>query len=255
MLEKITHIEGLEAAYDDVEVFDDTPPGATQVTFEVRSEEMPYKSAVEGRLVKENFVWIKKVMDLGRSVLERRIYDTVEFDSINEKWVIKKLAVQSDIKRYPESWNAFARNAKQEDIGTPLSLLFKNDPSRVDMYKGRGIRTVEQLMSLTDAHVQDLGMGVSDDRRKALSYMKRIEAQAPKLALDTLLEEKEASINALRDKVVDLEKLIKAMQEAEMHKSTPEKRKLGRPRKITQEEVKDIESIEGTEDLVKNLQG
>lgn len=227
MLEKVTHIEGLDA-YDDVEVYDDTPPGVTQVNFEVRSEEMPFLSAKEGKIVRNNFIWIRKVMDLGRSILERRIYDSVEFDEITQKWKIKKLAVMSDIRRYPESWNAFMRGASAESIGTPISLIFKNDPSRAEMYKTKGIHSIEQLASLTDSHIQELGMGIGSDREKAKNYMLRIEQQAPKLALDSLVEEKDRQIASLEAKLSDLtDKFTKFME-----RETSPKKPRGRPRLV-----------------------
>lgn len=200
MLEKNTQIEGLEA-YDDVEVYDDTPPGVTQVKFELLAEEMPYLTAQAGHIVRKNFVWITKVMDLGRTVLNRRIYDSVEYDDVNQKWKVRKLGNPSDIKRYPDQWNAFTRGTKLEDIGTPLSILFKTDPARAEMYKSRGIYSLEQLAAMSDTNCQDLGMGAKADRERALSRLEKINAQAPRLMLDTMMEEKDKKIEDLNKKV------------------------------------------------------
>jgi len=207
MLQKVTHIEGLESTqYENIDLTDDTRPDATIVTFETRSEEMPFLSNQEGREVKKPFVWIKKISNLGNSVVYRRIRDKVELDSESKKWKIVRLVPGttsegvplSDIKRYAVEWNAFMRGLSYEEIGTPVGLLFKADPTRADWYKSKHIHTVEQLAALSETHIQELGMGVRADVVRARGHLEKAQAVAASAHINNAFEEKDRQIEALR---------------------------------------------------------
>lgn len=203
MLEKIQNIEGLDI-YQDFELFDDTPPGETIVKFQLVAEDMPFLTAQAGHIVRKNFVYIYKEKDLGRTSFRRRIRDGVEFDEATNKWVIKKLAPNSDIKQHPNEWNAFYRGTHDNEIGSPLLLMFKNDPSRVEFYKSKHIITVEQLARVGHTNATELGMGVSDDVKKAKMFLQKIKEQAPVLEMNAKLEEKDKRIAQLEAQVGEL---------------------------------------------------
>lgn len=205
MLEQVTHIEGLENAFEQAQLLNDTNPGVTQIRFTVKSEEMPFLSAEAGRVITKNFIWITKVMDLGRSELSRRIRDKVLFDETTRKWKILSLgSPRSDIKQYPAQWNAFYRGIQDQIIGTPLMMIFKGDPARAEMYKFRHIDTVEQLAACGDGEIQGLGMGAREDVRRAQEYIKTAKAQAPAMEFNLKLDQKDRQIEQLQSVVSEL---------------------------------------------------
>jgi uncharacterized coiled-coil protein SlyX len=196
MLQQVTHIEGLKS-FADIEMQNDTDPSATLITFEVREEEMPALTAQKGEVVRQNFVWIEKVINLGNLIIKRRINDSVEYDKVEHKWKVLKLyspQSESDIMRYPNEWNAFARGTVDEVVGSPLSLLFKSDPAKVTTYKAKYISTIEQLAALTDANLEGLGLGGRSDRDAAQRYVSKIASQAPAREMNARLESLEAEI-------------------------------------------------------------
>lgn len=237
MLERVTHIEGLDV-HEDHELFDDTPPGAVQVRFDVVSEEMPFETSQSGRTIRKNFVYIFKTWELGRSSFRRRIRDKVSFNEATGKWVIHKLGAngQSDIRTYPSEWNAFMRGTSQEDFGTPLSLLFKNDPSRVELYRSKHVKTVEQLSSLPESSIQELGMGAREEVAFATQYLEQTKKTGAAMALKAELDQQKQANDSLRSQVADLSaKLTELLnREVEELSATP-KKKLGRPRKVISE--------------------
>jgi len=250
MLKQITNIEGL-TDFESVELQNDTDPSVPQITFWVKSEEMPAKSAEAGRIVRENYVWIRKIINLGNSILERRIKDKVKFDPATQSWKVLQLVKGktsdgiplSDIARYPDAWNHFARSAKEEEIGTPIAILFKNDPARADTYKANYIRTVEQLSACSETHIQALGLGAREDVNAAKAYLARINQLAPSIALDAKLREKDDMISRLQAQLDDLSgKLTQVLSNQIEGDSAPivEKAKRGRPRK-----TETFESTEG----------
>jgi hypothetical protein len=217
MLERVQHIEGLDA-HEDHELFDDTPPGANIIRFYVEQEEMPFLTAQAGEVVRKNFVYVEAIVNLGNLHWQRRVRDKVEFDAVKGQWVIKKLApgTKSDIRRWPNEWNAFMRGSHDgQVIGAPLLLLFKNDPSRVAHYAASHIKTIESLAACTESHIQLLGMGAREDVSKAQSYLKRLEEQAPATEMKFLLEQKDQQIQSLQGQLTDLSGKLSQLIEAQ----------------------------------------
>lgn len=178
MLQKMTEIEGLEA-FEDVRLANDTNPGATQIEFSVQSEEMPALTAAEGKIVRKNFVWITKRVNLGSLVYQRRIKDKVIYDEETKRWKVLKLAEpKSDIAMYPQEWNAFARGTQGDVVGTPLSMIFPTDPAKVEHYKSLHIKTIEQLWSQKDIGPEMLPMGGRADIAKAGAFLERARGDA-----------------------------------------------------------------------------
>lgn len=249
-LQKMTHIEGLEA-FEDVQLLNDTDPGANQAEFYLRGEEMPFLTAhpelipaeeghIAGNVYRKNFVCIKKTCNLGNSVVDRRIRDKVAFDKVSGKWRVLELnKSQSDIKRYSAEWNAFATNATEDSIGTPLSLLFKNDPARVLYYKSKFIHYIEQLSRCGESEIQQLGMGGREDVEKAKRFIARAEEAAPGLALASIVDAKDKEIAALQARMADLsDKLSQVLtQQIEAAGDYPKPRGKGKPKAKPLEET------------------
>jgi hypothetical protein len=250
-LQQITHIEGLEG-YENVDLQNDTNPGVTQITFWVKSEELPGETALQGKVVRQNFVWIRKVINLGNLIVERRIKDKVVFDTTTQSWKVKVLAAGrasdgtpiSDISRYPNEWNHFARNAKEEEAGTPISLLFKNDPSRAEMYKAYHVKTIEQLSACSETHIQTIGLGAREDISKAKAYLARLSSMAPSIALDAKLNEKDEMIAKLQAQLDDLSGKLTQVLTTQLETDAPTVDKAKRKRSTKQTE--NFETIEGT---------
>jgi hypothetical protein len=212
-LQPTVHIEGYDG-FDLVDDQNDTSPGAQINRFELVSEEMPFKSGQEGRLVTENFVYIHKERNLGNLITRRRIKDKVHFDQATGKWKVDQLATVSDIKQFPNEWNLFVRNASEDTLGTPILMLFKNDPARAELYKFHKIFSVERLATMTDADCQAFGMGARDDRERARAYKLRVDALAPGVAVDAKLSEKDEQIESLKRQVSSLVEKLESMGEA-----------------------------------------
>jgi hypothetical protein len=206
-LQKVSHIEGLDT-FQDVDLHNDDDPGAMKVHFEVRSIEIPAKTLEKGVIVRENWVYIVKNMEVGHSIFGRKIRDSVCFDEASNKWKVLRLApeMHSDILRYPAEWNAFATGVLPNEVGTPLEVLFKHDPSRVLMYKDRHIETVERLAGVNATDASILGFGVSDDIAKAKAYLAKLNAQASNgVGLLSKLEDQEHEISVLRRTIAEMQ--------------------------------------------------
>lgn len=227
-------IEGLEAYQDyDLSPTEDTPPGLIRVWFSVESVFMPFLTAEQGRKVDKNFVYINYEYELGRSSGRKRINDKVEFDADTGKWKVKAFAPNGDshIKTYPAEWNAFYNNASVDDAGTPIELLFKNDPARAEMYKAFKVKTIERLASMSESDAQRIGMGALDDKKRAESFLARTNSAVSNsqfnLEVEALREQNASLQNSVRDLTDKLTEMLQRELEAGAD-DAPVKRR-GRP--------------------------
>jgi len=245
-------IEGLDSFNDhDLSEQNDTPPGGVQIHFDVVSEYMPFLSEQANREIRKNFVYCYYNMELGRSAGRCRINDEVVFDEATQKWKVVRLATggNSHIKRWPQQWNAFHRGISYQEIGTPIDLLFKGDPSRSEIYKTYKIHTIEQLAGLNESDAGAIGMGSKDDRRKAIKFIERANEGVNGVKVNTKIRDLESENSTLKSQITDLAnkltKLLELQNKADEEK-TNAKRGPGRPKKIVEEEEEPMpEGIEG----------
>jgi hypothetical protein len=213
-------IEGLDSSTVGGELPADTNPGAVQTVFRL-------EAVRQGDGSVKNVIYVERRMHLGAFVNVRPINDEVEFDSEAKKWKVKKIYSQivpgpdgpmpmSDIKRNPLEWNAFVRGTSQDDIGTPLEFLFKNDPAKVAQYKYFHITSLEALAAQSDTAISQLPMGASFDRNAARNKLETIKAAAPSVMMNNRLEEKDRQIETLSSQVSDLSAKLTALLNKEL---------------------------------------
>lgn len=233
MLQNNVSIEGL-SEWTESETFDDTPPGSVITKFSVESEDMPFLSSEAGKRVTKNFVHVSRTWELGRTSYRRRIKDTVKFNESTGKWEIIKLEneQQSDIRKNPNEWNAFMRGFSAQDLGAPLSLLFPNDPARVEFYRDAHIVTIEQLAGQNESDVQALGNNVRNDVARAKAWVAKSKEEIPEAKLRHELSEKDRKIDSLQSQIADLSAKLTEILRQEIE----DKPKRGRPRKEQQVE-------------------
>lgn len=224
MLRKTTHIEGLED-FENADLANDHDPRENLIRFFVQAEEMPAKTREAGRRIVENFVWIEKIINLGNLIITKRIKDKVEFDEKTNKWRVVKLAKKSDIKFYPEQWNAFATGTVDMIIGTPLSVLFHNDPAKVETYKYYAIRSIEQLSRLSDGNLSSIPLEARKDREKAIEFLSSEESFEKSGGVISLkLEQKEKEIDALKAQLQEMnDRFLRYMEDQAVEESKPKK--------------------------------
>jgi hypothetical protein len=232
----------------------DTPPDAIIVWFDVIKEYMPAKSREMGFEVYENFVHRFYIKELGYSSGNRRIKDEVYFNKESNSWHVKRLAKggQSDILKFKGEWNKFVRGSNGVEDGTSIKMLFKNDPSRADMYVRSHITTIERLAGLTEADCQRGGMGWLDDKKRAEAYLKKAKENAgsiQNLEYVRALEEKNAAqAKELADLKSQFEMFLSSQIEARQNANIQPLKKLKTPKKPAKSAKKsadDSELIEG----------
>jgi hypothetical protein len=119
-----------------------------------------------------------------------------------------------DPDRFPRQWAAFQRQQTDVHDGTPLEQWGPMSKSLALTYKGLNVHTVEQLASVHDGTLHNLGHGAREMRDKAIAWLKTSKDSAEGLRLATENQQLKDDIAILKEQVAELAK----------------KRKPGRPR-------------------------
>lgn len=153
--------------------------GSLQVQFYSRTRQDKAKSKAEGRPVFEDVPYIRK---------------RIPGDRFQE---IDRPARDIDMKEFPNAWAAFKAGRDQETVsGTPLALLGLS-PSRIEELAFFRVKTIEQLASVADVHLQQMGLTARTERQKAKDFLETAKSRAPLMRLEAQVEEKDKRIAAL----------------------------------------------------------
>lgn len=85
--------------------------------------------------------------------------------------IVDRPATEADKHRFPVQWSKFIQKAQQVPDGTPIDLLFPNNPSIADNLKTYGIQTVQQLANLSADAINNVGMGAQEYVNMANRYI------------------------------------------------------------------------------------
>jgi len=86
--------------------------------------------------------------------------------------VIDRPVREDDKRKYSSQYQQFQMKKSQVPEGTPLDVLFINNPSVADTLRGYGVYTVQQLSNLTAHAIDTIGMGGQDYVNRANAYLK-----------------------------------------------------------------------------------
>ena len=114
------------------------------VIFYIKSVMNPLKSQAAGMPVHEDQVYV-------------RIHEPGE--RLNQ---VDRPVTDNDKHRFQVQWSRFVSKTEQRPDGTPVDLLFPNNPSVADNLKGYGIYTVQQLSNLSANAMDNVGMGAQE---------------------------------------------------------------------------------------------
>lgn len=160
---------------------DDDDVGVT-ATFFAKDEVMPFRSQAEGKEVKEKRNYVRIVV------------------KGNDKMVVIRQVTEQDKKRFPYSWQQFARGEDQSKKGTPLSDLFEADAEIVPHYHALNVFTLEDLAQVNDTNLQALGAGARENRLRAREYLAKTKDAAKVASLEAELAEMKRQIAELSQK-------------------------------------------------------
>ena len=163
--------------------------------------------------------YVAPVQDASASDLQGHpIYEDREFVEIrhpgDRSYSFVSQVTDEHRARWPMIYAAFKNGLAVPEEGTPIEQWPPITPSQALNFKFQNIRTVEDLATVPDAGLQNLGLGARDLRAKALAWLAnaRDNASAMKAAAD-LEREREKSAR-LEAQLAELATRIEAVEAA-----------------------------------------
>lgn len=190
---------GMVAFGDDSKLF---------VTFEKRSVPDPVQSRDAGRPIHVSVAYVR-------------------IQQPGERDFTLRPATDMDTRRFRAQWQQYIDGTSQDPNGTPLSVLFTNNPEIVENLKYFKISTVEQLAALNDTQIQNIGIGGRTFFEAATKYLAAAEKGKDYHALAASVEQMQRDREADRVKIAALETALAA---AEAEEEAPRRR--GRPPRV-----------------------
>jgi len=159
----------------------------------------------------------------------RPIYEEVPYIQImqpgNKDSIIQRPATARDKDRFVEHYRRFEARSTEEHIeGTLLENWPQVTRSQVEELKFFNVRTVEQLVNMSDSNAQGL-MGINLLRQKAQAYLDDADSNAAKQQL----ADQKAENERLQALIAELSEKVDNMDAEE----APKRR--GRPKKAAEE--------------------
>lgn len=180
------------------------------VTFEKRSVPDPVQSRDAGRPIHVSVPYVR-------------------IQQPGERDFTLRPATDLDTRRFRAQWQQYLDGTAQDPSGTPLSILFPNNPDIVDNLKYFKISTVEQLAALNDTQIQNIGLGGRTFHDAAVKYLSAAEKGKDYHALAASVEKLQRDREADQAKIAALEA---ALAEAEADDENPAPRRRGRPPRV-----------------------
>jgi hypothetical protein len=150
------------------------------VNFYNRSVVDPQRSTSEGMPIHKDMVYVK-IMRAG--------------EQLN---IIDRPMVDQDRRRFARQYENFLHNKSQVPEGTPIELLFPNNPAVADNLRGRGVYTIQQCANLTAHAIESIGMGAQEYVNRAKKYIEAAASGQSFIKYQEEMKKKEAQIALLK---------------------------------------------------------
>lgn len=131
--------------------------------------------------------------------------DYVRIRQPGERDEINRPAHDGDRRRFERHWKAYQEGRQATPDGTPLSILFPNNPEIVENLKYDKIFVVEQLADLNDTQIGNIGLGGRQFVDKAKAFMKAANSGRGFAQLTAKMDQMEAARNADQERIKALE--------------------------------------------------
>lgn len=142
------------------------------------------------------------------SKLGRPVYKEAEFVRIlkpgDRDCVVERPVEEEDKYRFEKQYRAFRENRQEAAQGTLIEELPFLNSAQVEEYKFFNIRTAEHLAELSDGMASKFPMAQSHKKR-AQAYLEAVKENAPRVAMQDALNERDKMIAELQERLAKLE--------------------------------------------------
>ena len=157
-----------------------------------------------------------KSQEAGRPVYEDKVF--VRIAPPGERLnIVDRPARPEDGRKYPVQWAQFKENRQQVPEGTPIDLLYPEQPSVGSMLRANGVHTVEQCAELSAAAIDNIGMGTQRYVNDSAKYLQASSKGVKASQLRHELEERDGQIRTLTHMVESLKGEVERLRDTNAH--------------------------------------
>jgi hypothetical protein len=150
----------------------------------------------------------------GRPIFDDKTYIRIRTPG-DRRSEVHREAKDTDKQRFPLQWARFQQGMAQSSSGTPLEQWPLMTPATVLNLKAMGVATVEQLASVTDGNLTNLGMGARSLRDQAKAYLERAGEGKETRALAAENAQLREELEALKANMADLAAAVRRKEKAD----------------------------------------
>jgi hypothetical protein len=155
-----------------------------------------------------------KSRDEGRPIYEDKVY--VRIHPPGERLnIVERAANESDKRRFPMQWAQFQQNQEQIPEGTPIDMLYPDQPSVGATLKAYGVHTIEQCAELSGPAIDSIGMGAQRYVNDAQKYLSISNKGVKANQFRAELEERDRKISSLEHTIDMLKSEVGRLTQAQ----------------------------------------
>jgi len=115
--------------------------------------------------------------------------------------IVERPATEQDKRRWPVQWAQFRENKQQVPEGTPIDLLYPDQPAIAATLRANNVYTVEQCAELSGTAIDSIGMGCQRYVNDSKKYLEAAHKGVGASQLRKELEERDRQIHTLTRQV------------------------------------------------------
>lgn len=132
--------------------------------------------------------------------------------------VVDRPATIEDQNRFRHQFSLFLQGKMQVPDGTPIDLLFPNNPAAADNLRAFGVHTIQQCAELSAHALDRIGMGGQEYKNMAVRYLEHGKSGQAFHQLQAQIAQKDQEIKVLNQK---LETLTATLQDINYRMENP----------------------------------
>jgi hypothetical protein len=138
----------------------------------------------------------------GRPIWKDMDFITIMFPGNSTTRIVRV----ADKHRWPQQWAQYQRQEEQTLTGTPLEQWAPLTKSDVLMLKGSGVHTVEGLAGVSDANIDNIGLGMRSYRERAILFLDAAKGDEAINQLYSDNKDLKSEIQALKTQIAEIGK-------------------------------------------------
>lgn len=154
----------------------------------------------------------QKSLENGRPYFEDVIY--VRIHPPGERLnIVDRPANATDKRRWPMQWAQFMENRVQMPEGTPVDLLYPDQPSVAAVLRANHVYTIEQCAELSGNAIEEIGMGSQRYVNDSKKYLEAANKGVGASQLRRELEDRDGKIRTLEHQISLLQAKVEQLQD------------------------------------------